>query len=69
MEQKKNFLRGALIGALAMFIIGIVVGGAVVAFALSGSDNDIVASETKQILQEIRKYIDRNYLYSDEIDQ
>ena len=69
MEQKKKFLKGALIGALAMFIIGIVIGGFAVGFLLYGASDGPVGPDTTRKIAEIRRYIDKCYLYKDEVDE
>lgn len=65
MGHGKGFLKGALVGALAMCIVGILVGN-------PPSDNfggSLLTSDTQGKIAEIRKYIDKNFLYKDKIDE
>ncbi len=80
MGGKKNFWKGVLVGALAMFGISLVVGGVLTAtflylggrnmisYSTTANEDSIVDAETLKKLEEIQKQIDDNYLYSDKID-
>lgn len=80
MGGKKNFWKGVLVGALAMFSVSLLVGGALTAtfmylggrdmfsYNSAGDENSIVDADTLKKLEEIQKLIDENYLYSDKID-
>lgn len=65
MEQKKYFWKGALSGALAMFIVCGIVG---IVGNINGG-NSIVSDKTMKKLLTIKKYIDEEYLYTDDIDE
>ncbi len=65
MGHGKGFLKGALVGALAMCIVGILVGN-----PLGGnSGGTLLTSDTQSKIAEIRKYIDKNFLYKDKINE
>ena len=69
--KRKNFLKGALLGALVMFIIMIVGGGW---FILHRQTKGILSQTDeerayRQKLQTIKQLIDQQYLYSDDIDE
>lgn len=80
MGGKKNFWKGVLVGALAMFGVSLVVGGVLTAaflylggrnmisYSTTANEDSIVDAETLKKLEEIQKQIDDNYLYSDKID-
>lgn len=77
MENKKNFLKGAALGAFVMLIICV---GGIGIFNLIASnggrnvydgkldDDSILTEDTLEKLEKIQKYIDREYLYSDKFD-
>lgn len=65
MEQKNNFWKGALFGALAMFIVCSVVG---VVGGINGGDS-VVSDKTMKKLLAIKQCIDAEYLYTDDIDK
>ena len=73
MEDHKKFFKGALFGALTMLLI-IVAGAGIwkvsvsISRMLSYSDK-IEADGMEEKLKAIRKIIDENYLYEDEIDE
>ncbi len=62
MEQKNNFWKGALCGALAVFVVGMLV---IVLFFSQG----IVSNRTLEKLETIQNLIDEYYLYPDKIDE
>lgn len=73
MEQRKNFFKGALSGALTMSIIFLIV------FALeinkTGDDQgetkketEFVSEETQKKMKSIDELIEQTYLYSDDVD-
>lgn len=71
MEENKNtkhFMKGALCGALAMFVVVLVVAGA---FKLTGKgtarDADLAAI-TEEKLEDLKMLIDAKYLYTDEVE-
>lgn len=68
MNNKKSFIKGALLGALAMLIISVVIGGGVI-YTLASKSEGILDAKTTQKLEAIREMIDYRYLYSDEIDE
>ncbi|MGN0421297.1 MAG: S41 family peptidase [Lachnospiraceae bacterium] len=60
MKDKKNFVKGALFGALAMLLIaGLVSCG----LKLGDSSREAVTSETEEKIAELKKLIDKNYLH------
>ena len=76
-KSNKNFWKGALCGALAMFMVCLVVGGTLALFSMmngnedvlpTGGNNGIVTEETEKKLEMIRKLIEQNYLYYDDLD-
>ena len=78
-SDKKQFLKGAISGALVMLLICAIIGGTVAIIASSRnktpivSENDaeeesIISDETIKKLEEIQAYIDQFYLYPDKID-
>lgn len=75
MEEKKNanhFWKGALAGALAMFIAGLSVKGAssLLGVDLIGKSRSVSEEvRTEQKLEQLKELIDENYLYSDEIGE
>ena len=79
MTDPKSFRKGALTGVLAMYIIGafILVGMKVGDFMFAGkSKHDaesvsevVLEKDTQKKLNKLEKYIDRYYLYEDEIDE
>ena len=73
MEDHKKFFKGALFGALTMLLIivagaGIWKASVLISRMLSYSDK-IEADGMDEKLKAIRKIIDENYLYEDEIDE
>ncbi len=81
MGNKRNFIKGLLIGALSMFVImlfmgGIGVGALYITGNLKGNDNSesttsnqLITEETLKKLEEIQALIDEYYLYADDIDK
>lgn len=70
MDEKKNFWKGALCGALAVLIVVGIVGGSLILFSPSKKKDDgIVAQATEEKLKTIQSIIDEIYLYDDEIDE
>ena len=67
MENKKKFWKGALCGALIMFIICVVLGVMLVSGLFGLRVGDVVTSDTNQKLQMIRALMAREYLYYDDI--
>lgn len=65
MGHGKGFLKGALFGALAMCIVGILVGNPL-GINFGGA---LLTSDTQSKIKEIRKYIDETFLYKDKIDE
>lgn len=69
MSEKKKFWLGALCGAFAMFIIGLVL---VVPLGSKWSNNKrdgLVTEETLKKLETIQGLIDENYLYAKDLDK
>lgn len=74
--SKKNFWKGVLVGAIAMFAVCFVIGGVGIgAFYLVGrnlktqsEDESIVSQETLQKLEEIEALIEQTYLYAEDVD-
>ena len=71
MEENKNtkhFMKGALCGALTMFVVVLVVAGA---FKMTGKgtarDADLAAL-TEEKLEDLKMLIDAKYLYTDEVE-
>lgn len=70
MEEKKNFWKGALCGALAVLLVVGIIGGSLILFSpLEKNDDGIVAGATEEKLKTIQSIIDEIYLYDDEIDE
>lgn len=81
MGNKKNFIKGLLVGAASMFVIMLLIGGiGVGALFLSGklsnngtsektSSSQLISDETIKKLEEIQALIDEYYLYADDVDQ
>lgn len=69
MEQKNNFWKGALCGALAMLLIVGIIGGTMTIFSMLGYGDKAVDIETEQKLKTIQSLIQDKYLYSDEVDE
>ena len=68
MENKKKFWKGALCGALIMFIICVAFGVMLVSGVFGIRVGNIVSSETNQKLQMIRTLMEREYLYYDDLN-
>lgn len=70
-KSTKNFWKGALFGALAMFVVCLVVGGMIAIFSLVGNGglDGIVTKKTEKKLELIRALIEHNYLYYDDLDE
>ena len=64
MANKKGFWKGALFGALAMFLACAIIG-----IILFGDKWDIVEFVTERKLAYIHKLIEQNYLYYDELNE
>ena len=73
MEDHKNFFKGALFGALTMLLIIVVGAGIWKAYVLISRmlpySDKIEADGMDEKVKAIRKIIDDNYLYEDEIDE
>lgn len=73
MEEKHNngFIKGALTGALVMFLIVALGGG--VWYALTqynaGHQETVVSSKVEKKLEKIQEYIDQKYLYAKDADE
>ena len=67
MENKKKFWKGALCGALIMFIICVVFGVMLASGVFGFRVGNIVSSDTNQKLQMIRALMAREYLYYEDI--
>lgn len=68
-KSTKNFWKGALCGALAMFVVSLVVGGTLVVLSLMDNSGGIITLKTEKKLELIRKLIEQNYLYPDDLDE
>mgnify|MGYP006383103347 CR=1 FL=1 len=77
-KSSKNFWKGALFGALAMFVVCFVLGGTLVIFSLMKNSGDVLLSDgrggtitekTENKLEMIRELIEQYYLYYDELDE
>lgn len=76
-KPKNNFWKGALCGALSMLVICVIVIGASGILKKEGGDTlvdaingeSLVSDETADKLKTIREFIDKIYLYSDDIDE
>lgn len=73
MEKKHSFLKGALCGALVMFIVCVsVLAGSRLILGTSGAKNSSASamdSDAKKKMEKIEALIEKYYLYEDEIDQ
>lgn len=73
MEKKHSFLKGALCGALVMFIVCVsVLAGSRLILGTSGAKNSSASamdSDAKKKMEKIEALIEKYYLYADEIDQ
>lgn len=81
MGSKKNFWKGLFVGAGAMFIICLFIGGVGIGilsfsdiFHSSTENNEtyesgVVTEETLKKIEEIQEIIDRDYLYIDDVDK
>lgn len=70
MKKDNRFFRGALLGALAMFIIILLGNGAWKMVSSTGLLPDAISAETKEErkIKLLENIIDRYYLYEDEVD-
>lgn len=72
MEENKNtkqFFKGALCGALAMFVaVSLVAGIFLIKESRTARDGDL-AAKTEEKLEDLKTLIDGAYLYSDEVDE
>lgn len=71
MENKKNFWKGALAGALAMFMTGALALG-IMSFAgvdLGTNPEQAVSTTEEKKLNKLKKLIDENYLYTDDLTE
>lgn len=72
MEENKNtnqFFKGALCGALAMFlVVGVLTGALFLVKGKTARDADL-AAKTEDKLEDLKSLIDALYLYSEEIDE
>ena len=81
MGNKRNFWKGVIVGAVAMLMIFLFVGGASVGVRTLWNmyrpstgdeetyDSKIISDETLKKLEEIQAIINRDYLYVDDIDK
>ena len=72
MEQRKYFLKGALIGALTMSIIFLIVfasGFEKTEGETERKGNELVSAETQKKMKSINELIEQAYLYSDDMDK
>ena len=65
-NNKKNFWKGALAGALAMFMVGAAALGImnVAGVDLGTSQGKVVNAQEEKKLNKLKKLIDENYLYT-----
>ena len=65
-NNKKNFWKGALAGALAMFMVGAAALGImnVAGVDLGTSQEKVVNAQEEKKLNKLKKLIDENYLYT-----
>ena len=80
MGSKRNFWKGVIVGAVAMLMMFLFVGGASVGVRSLWNmyrpstgdeetyDSKIISDETLKKLEEIQAIINRDYLYVDDID-
>lgn len=72
-DKKRHFWKGALCGALAMFLVGAVSLGAMhfggMDVLLKTEANAEVDAGTQRKLKDLKSLIDDKYLYSDEVDE
>lgn len=68
-NNKKNFWKGALAGALAMFMVGAAALGImnVAGVDLGTSQEKVVNAQEEKKLNKLKKLIDENYLYTDDL--
>ena len=67
MENRKGFIKGALLGALSMLLVIVIVAGAGGYFLLL-RDGQVINNETKMKLESLQHIIAQAYLYEDEVD-
>ena len=70
-NNKKNFWKGALAGALAMFMVGAAALGImnVAGMDLGTSQEKVVNASEEKKLNKLKKLIDENYLYTDDLKE
>ena len=70
-NNKKNFWKGALAGALAMFMVGAAALGImnVAGVDLGTSQEKVVNAQEEKKLNKLKKLIDENYLYKDDLKE
>ena len=70
-NNKKNFWKGALAGALAMFMVGAAALGImnVAGVDLGTSKEKVVNAQEEKKLNKLKKLIDENYLYTDDLKE
>ena len=70
-NNKKNFWKGALAGALAMFMVGAAALGImnVAGADLGTSQEKVVNAQEEKKLNKLKKLIDENYLYTDDLKE
>lgn len=68
-NNKKQFRKGALCGALAVLIVIAAVFGARTAFSYYSGEKTVVEKQNENKLEEIKSLIDKYYLRSDELDK
>ena len=71
MEENKNtkhFMKGALCGALTMFVVVLVVAGALKLTGKGTARDADLAAITEEKLEDLKMLIDAKYLYTDEVE-
>lgn len=68
-NNKKNFWKGALCGALATLLVVGIIGGTIILCSFLGLTEKIVDMKTELKLKMIQSIIDETYLYVDEVDK
>lgn len=70
MNEKNKFLKGALCGALAVFLLMSIAGAAIFGLTRLGtSETKVVNSDVQEKLEKIEGIIDDSYLYESDIDK
>lgn len=68
-DNKRQFRKGALCGALAVLIVIAALFGARTAFSYFAEEKTVVEKQNESKLEEIKDLIDKYYLRSDELDK